>query len=133
MAKAALKKTATRSLPLVGGVKHSARQIWLAYLGAYARLGRLGLDYFKELVEHGEQAQNQGKQLLDEQLDAANERLNTVKGKLDARLEKVEQRVGKRLGRVLTRAGVPSRADVEELSGKLDGLSELLVRSAKPQ
>ncbi|MNJ66046.1 Poly(hydroxyalcanoate) granule associated protein (phasin) [compost metagenome] len=70
--------------------------------------------------------------MLDEQLDAANGQLKNVKSKVGARLEKVEQRVGARVGRVLKRAGVPSREDVEELSGKLDGLSELLVRTAKP-
>lgn len=132
MDKAALKKIDTRPSPVATVITRSARQLWLAYVGAYARLGRGGLAYFKELVEHGEKAENTGKQLLDEQLDAANDQLKTVKSKVGARLEKVEQRVGVQVGRVLKRAGVPSREEVEELSSKLDGLSELLIRTAKP-
>ncbi|MGP3789059.1 phasin family protein [Pseudomonas sp. B392_1p] len=132
MDKAALKKTDTSPSPVATVVKRSARQLWLAYLGAYARLGRSGLAYFKDLVEHGEEAENKGKRLLDEQLDAASGQLKTVKNKVGARLEKVEQRVGTRVGRVLKRAGVPTRGEVEDLSSKLDGLSELLIRTAKP-
>ncbi len=128
MDKATLKKIDTRPSPVTNVVVRSARQLWLAYLGAYARLGRGGLAYFQDLVEHGEEAENKGKQLLDD----ANGQLKTVKSKVGARLEKVEQRVGTGVGRVLKRAGVPSRDDVEELSSKLDGLSELLVRTAKP-
>lgn len=55
MAKIALKKkTVSESTSLVSEIRHYARQIWLAGLGAYSRLGTEGSDYFKELVKAGE-------------------------------------------------------------------------------
>lgn len=133
MVKAALKKVneeATR--PVIDGVRYSARQLWLAGIGVYASLGRQGLSYFRELVRHGEEAETQGKQLVSEKLEQANDKFKSVRSQVDSRLEKVEARVGVRVGRVLKRAGVPSRADIETLSHKLDGLNEMLVRTAKP-
>ena len=133
MVKAALKKVneeATR--PVFEGVRYSARQLWLAGIGVYASLGRQGLSYFRELVRHGEEAETQGKQLVSEKLEQANDKFKSVRNQVDSRLEKVEERVGVRVARVLKRAGVPTRADIEVLSHKLDGLNEALVRTAKP-
>lgn len=134
MVKAELKKVNEETTrPLLNGVRYSARQLWLAGIGVYASLGRQGLSYFRELVRHGEQAESQGKQLVNETLEQANDRLKGVRNRVDSRLEKVEARVGARVGNVLKRAGVPSRAEIQALSQKLDGLNDMLVRAAKPQ
>jgi poly(hydroxyalkanoate) granule-associated protein len=133
MVKAALKKVNEEGTrPVFEGVRYSARQLWLAGIGVYASLGRQSLDYFRELVRNGEEAETQGKQLVSEKLEQANDRFKSVRRRVDSRLEKVEDRVGVRVGRVLKRAGVPSRAEIEALSDKLDGLNEMLVRTAKP-
>ncbi|KHO64656.1 MULTISPECIES: phasin family protein [Pseudomonas] len=133
MVKTALKKVNEEAArPVLEGVRYSARQLWLAGIGVYASLGRQGLSYFRELVRSGEEAETQGKQLVSEKLEQATDRFKSVRRRVDSRLEKVEERVGARVGRVLKRAGVPSRADIEALSDKLDGLNEMLVRTAKP-
>lgn len=123
----------TPARPVLNGVRYSVRQLWLAGIGVYASLGRQGLEYFRELVRHGEEAETQGKQLVSEKLEQANDRLKVVRERVDSRLEKVEERVGVRVGNVLKRAGVPSRAEIQALSTKLDGLNDMLVRAAKPQ
>lgn len=52
MAKIALKKkTVSESTSLVSEIRHYARQIWLAGLGAYSRLGTEGSDYFQGIGE----------------------------------------------------------------------------------
>lgn len=133
MVKAALKKVNEETTrPVLEGVRYSARQLWLAGIGIYAALGRQGLNYFRELVRHGEEAETQGKQLVSEKLEQASEKIRAVRGRVDSRLEKVEERVGGRVVSVLKRAGIPSRTDIEELSSKLDGLNDALVRTAKP-
>lgn len=133
MVKTALKKVNEEAArPVLEGVRYSARQLWLAGIGVYASLGRQGLSYFRELVRHGEEAETQGKQLVSEKLEQANDKIKSVRNQVDSRLEKVEERVGVRVARVLKRAGVPTRADIEALSHKLDGLNDALVRTAKP-
>ena len=55
MAKAVSKKKVVElESSLYSDAKHYARQIWLAGLGTYARVGAEGSEYFKELVKSGE-------------------------------------------------------------------------------
>lgn len=78
MAKIALKKkTVSESTSLVSEIRHYARQIWLAGLGAYSRLGTEGSDYFKELVKAGEALEKKGKSLVTSQVDSANDSVKT--------------------------------------------------------
>ena len=53
-------------------VKLYARKIWLAGLGAYAKVNEEGTQYVKELIKTGEQAEQEAKKVLDEKLEAAN-------------------------------------------------------------
>lgn len=75
-----------------------ARKIWLAGIGAYARVGQEGSDYFKELVRAGEGVETRGKKRIDKELDAANhqldevgEEVNRVRGKVEIQLDKIEK------------------------------------------
>ncbi len=83
-------------------VKAYARKVWLAGLGAYAKAGAEGADYFKELVKAGEGVEKQGKKLVSEQVDAANSQIETqlqrvkssvseVKGKVEVQFDKIEE------------------------------------------
>lgn len=123
---------------LLGDVKGYARKIYLAGLGAYAKAGSEGLEYFRELVKAGEQAEGKGRKRVDEQLEAANGQIELVKnnvtelkGKVDVQLERIEQAFDARVASGLNRLGIPSRQDVEMLSAKLDELSALLEHVAR--
>ncbi len=136
MAKVIVKKKDDALGPL-GEVRGYARQIWLAGLGAYARVGQEGSDYFKELVRAGEGVETRGKKRIDKELDAANhqldevgEEVNRVRGKVEIQLDKIEKAFDARVGRALNRLGIPSKHDVEALSIKLEQLHELLERVA---
>ena len=138
MAKVASKKKVEKVVKdstLVTDVKHYARQIWLAGLGAYARVGQEGVDYFKELVKSGEGVETKGRKLVTEQVEAANDSVknsvSSVKGKVEVQLDKVEKAFDSRVATALNRIGIPSRKDVEALSAKLDELSAVLERVAK--
>lgn len=122
----------------LGEVRGYARRIWLAGLGAYARVGQEGSDYFKELVKAGEGIEKRGKKRLGQQLDAANnpideatDEVGRVRGKVEVQLDKIEKAFDARVVRALNRLGIASKHDVEALSIKLEQLTELLERVAR--
>ncbi|PAU60216.1 poly(3-hydroxyalkanoate) granule-associated protein PhaI [Pseudomonas sp. PIC25] len=135
MAKVAVIKKAESKTTLISDAKYYARQIWLAGLGAYAKAGQEGVEYFKELVKTGEGVEKKGKKLVDKQVEAANTQIDTVKNsvkeKVDVQLDKVEKAFDSRVASALNRIGIPSKQDVEALSAKLDVLNAMLDRVAE--
>ena len=108
MAKVAVKKTADKTVSettVLADVKGYARKIYLAGLGAYAKAGKEGADYLKDLVKAGEGVEKKGKKLVDQQVDAANSQIDAVKnsvaeakGKVEGRFEQIEQAFDKLRG-----------------------------------
>ncbi|NWB07676.1 phasin family protein [Pseudomonas sp. D5002] len=138
MAKVILKKKIATGTSALTDVKSYARKIWLAGLGAYAKVGSEGAEYFKELVKTGQHVESKGKKVVIEQLDAANSQIDQVKsevfgikGRVEVQLDKVESAFDSRVGSALNRIGIPSKHDVETLSAKLDELTALLERVAR--
>jgi poly(hydroxyalkanoate) granule-associated protein len=138
MAKVILKKKIDTGTNALSDVKTYARKIWLAGLGAYAKVGSEGSEYFKELVKTGQHVESKGKKVVIEQLDAANSQIDqvksnvsTVKGRVEVQLDKVEKAFDSRVASALNRIGIPSKHDVETLSAKLDELTALLERVAR--
>lgn len=123
-----------------GEVRSYARKIWLAGLGAYAKVGKEGVSYIQELIKTGEQTERQGKQLIDKevvaanaQIDSARTELTVVKGKVETQLDKIETAFDGRVASALNRIGIPSRHDLQTLSAKLDQLTALVERVARKQ
>ncbi|MFG0408728.1 phasin family protein [Pseudomonas sp. NY5710] len=136
MAKVNVKKKSDAPGTL-GEVRGYARKIWLAGIGAYARVGHEGADYFHALVKAGEGVEKRGRKRIDKELDAANHQIDDaaqevsrVRGKVEIQLDKIEKAFDARVGRALNRLGIPSKHDVEALSIKLEQLHELLERVA---
>lgn len=61
MAKVILKKKIDASTTALSDVKSYARKIWLAGLGAYAKVGQEGSEYFQELIKAGQTVEKKGK------------------------------------------------------------------------
>ena len=123
-----------------GEVRSYARKIWLAGLGAYAKVGKEGVSYIQELIKTGEQTEQQGKQLIDKevaaansQIDSAKTELTVVKGKVETQLDKIEAAFDSRVASALNRVGIPSRHDLQTLSAKLDQLTALVESVARKQ
>lgn len=116
-------------------VKQYTRKAWLAGLGAYAKAGQEGYDYFKELVKTGETVEKDGKKLVNKKIDAVNERVDDLKSDavqaVEGRLEQIENAFDKRVARALNRVGMPSRHDLDALSVRLEQLSALVEHAAK--
>lgn len=116
-------------------VKQYTRKAWLAGLGAYARAGQEGYDYFKELVKTGETVEKDGKKLVNKKTDAVNERVDDLKSDavqaVEGRLEQIENAFDQRVARALNRLGMPSRHDLDALSVRLEQLSALVEHAVK--
>ena len=144
MSKVAVKKKVVveETSSVLSDAKIYARKIYLAGLGAYAKAGQEGSEYFKSLVKSGEGVEKQGKKLVNEQVEAANSQIdsvkttvtsnvNSVKGKVEVQLDKIEKAFDNRVASALNRLGIPSKQDVEVLSAKLDELRALLEHVAR--
>ncbi|MCF5702561.1 phasin family protein [Pseudomonas syringae] len=138
MAKVLLKKKIDASTTALSDVKSYARKIWLAGLGAYAKVGQEGSDYFQELIKAGQTVEKKGKKVVTEKLEAANAEIDeakgevsSFKGRVEVQLDKVEKAFDSRVASALNRIGIPSKHDVETLSAKLDELTALLERVAR--
>ncbi|WP_017903192.1 phasin family protein [Pseudomonas asplenii] len=138
MAKVSLKKKTDVQPTALAEVKLYARKIWLAGLGAYAKVGKEGSEYFQELVKAGQSVEKEGKKAVEAKLEAANSQIDNVKGdvsglkgRVEGQLDKVEKAFDSRVASALNRIGIPSKHDVEALSAKLDELTALLERVAR--
>jgi len=138
MAKVILKKKIDASTTALSDVKSYARKIWLAGLGAYAKVGQEGGEYFQELIKAGQTVEKKGKKVVTEKLEAANaeidearDEVSSFKGRVEVQLDKVEKAFDTRVASALNRIGIPSKHDVETLSAKLDELTALLERVAR--
>ena len=138
MAKVIVKKKIDSSTNALHDVKSYARKIWLAGLGAYAKVGQEGSEYVQELIKAGQSVEKKGKKVVTEQLEAANTQIDNVKGdvvslkdRVEVQLDKVEKAFDTRVASALNRVGIASKHDVETLSAKLDELTALLERVAR--
>lgn len=111
----------------------TSRRVWLAGLGAFSIAQKLGVEGFDKLTAEGK-----GFQLRSEKIARKVSRM--VKSQLEARLapamshlqgarRDLEARVEQGLGRALSYAGVPSKADVDALISRVDALSRQLRAS----
>ncbi|MFZ2288282.1 MAG: phasin family protein, partial [Halopseudomonas yangmingensis] len=131
----------------VAEVEKYSRQIWLAGLGAYAKAGKEGVKLFDALIKDGEAAEKTAKTELDKQikvlkgkkspLDNAKGKADKALGKLSGRWAELEEAFDKRMNSAVSRLGVPSRDEVQQLSARVDELAGLIAglkkAAAKPK
>ena len=124
---------------LAGMVKDSAQQIWLAGMGAFSKAQEEGGKVFEALVKEGMGLQRKTQGLAEEKINEVTGRMSNMAGEVTAkagehwdRLESIfESRTAKALGRL----GVPTAADFQALSARIDALAarmEALSPSPSP-
>src|SRR5438067_5215900 len=110
-------------------VAESAQRIWLAGLGAFERAREEGPRVFDALVE-------QGQQMNERARDAAEQALRTVRegaGAAGGTFGRLEQAIEERIARTLSRMGVITRAEVNDLSAQVSQLAEEMHRAMRTQ
>lgn len=118
-------KTDDKDPDLASELKESAHRIWLAGLGALAVAEEEGSKLFRTLVERGEEMETRGREGVKEAGGRARKRAATAWDSLEEGFES-------RVGSVLQHLGVPTRAELEELSRRVEELTAALEKARRP-
>jgi poly(hydroxyalkanoate) granule-associated protein len=99
-----------------------ARKVLLASIGAVALAQEEVESFVNFLVERGEIAEKEGRELMRELVEKRKQRREEAKGRFGWRVEKT-----------LDRMDVPTKADIEALSDKINALSKKIDDLKKSQ
>lgn len=107
-----------------------ARKVWLASLGAFSIAQKRGGILFEGLVNEGRSFQARSEKLARQVGNdvgfVVRTRLKPVQQRIENARVEANARVERSVGRVLSYAGVPSKADVDGLITRIDTLSKQL-------
>jgi poly(hydroxyalkanoate) granule-associated protein len=116
-------------------IKDSAQQIWLAGLGAFAKMQQEGSKAFEALVKDGTGMQKKTQQAAEETLAQAQARMsgfaNEFGTKAAGQWGKLENIFEERVGRALEKIGYPSPAEHAALQARVAALEAELQRAGK--
>ncbi|MGE0802366.1 MAG: phasin family protein [Lautropia sp.] len=112
---------------LAGAVRESAQQIWLAGLGAFAKAQQEGTKVFEALVREGNVLQRRTRAATEERIGDVTGRMTKAAGQISKQAteswDRLEQVFEDRVARALTRLGVPSARDMQDLKSTLETLA----------
>lgn len=122
---AGLKKASDKRLKVAPGkdLRKYTQQIWLAGLGAFARAEEEGGKLFDNLVKIGEDLESKTREIAD---NTVGEVRGRVLEKASDTREKVERAFDERITGALTRLGIPTQRDLDQINSRLDTLTELM-------
>jgi len=113
-------------------IKDSAHQIWLAGLGAFAKMQEEGSKAFEALVKDGMGVQKKTQQAAEETLAQAQARMSGFASEFGSRAAggwgKLENIFEDRVARALEKLGIPSAGDVAALQARVEALEAQLKR-----
>lgn len=120
---------------LAASVKDSAQQIWLAGMGAFAKAQAEGGKVFEALVKEGMSLQRKTQAVAEEKLGEVTGRMSAMAGTVSAKAgqnwDKLEAIFEQRTAKALSKLGVPTSQDVQELAARVDALAAAVARLAK--
>lgn len=118
--KSRLKLTASKDL------RKYTQQIWLAGLGAFSRAEEEGGKLFDNLVKIGEDLESKTREIADIADTAVEEVRGRVLERASDTKDKVEKAFDDRITHALTRLGIPSQRDMENINHRLEILTEVI-------
>ncbi len=116
-----------QSAQLSEKIKESARQIWLAGLGAYTKAEEDTGKIFEKLVKEGEEIENLTRGVVEKQFKAVEDKVEGVREKASGTLGKLESVFDQRVSSALERLGIPSQSHVAELEKRIAALEAKLA------
>jgi poly(hydroxyalkanoate) granule-associated protein len=117
-----------QSAQLSEKIKESARQIWLAGLGAYTKAEEDTGKIFEKLVKEGEEIENLTRGVVEKQFKAVEDKVEGVREKASGTLNKLESVFDQRVSSALERLGIPSSSHVAELEKRIAVLEAKLAQ-----
>ncbi|KZX80769.1 poly(hydroxyalkanoate) granule-associated protein [Oleiphilus sp. HI0009] len=119
------------ALPISDKIKASARQIWLAGLGAYNKAEEDTGKIFDKLVKEGEELEAATRGVVEKQFKAVEGTVEGVRGKASNTFGKLESVFDQRVSGALERLGIPNRKTIEALEARIDALEAELKKCNK--
>ena len=123
---------------LGGKVNDVAGQIWLAGLGAYAKVEKEGTKWFDTLVKDGERLEEKTRELVDRQWTFYRDKVDDVRGKVEevrdmatSSIDRIEKAFDERVANALARLNIPSKQDIDQLNREIQNLQRELATLKK--
>ena len=117
---------------LLATVKESSSHIWLAGLGAFSKAQEEGSKVFEALVKEGTGLQKKFRKFADLQVsDVTNEvsgKITEASSKAAGAWDRLETVFEDRVGRAVSRLGVPTKADVAKLASRVEELTRTVQK-----
>ncbi len=114
-------------------ISESAQQIWLAGVGAFGRAQAEGTKLFEGLVKEGLNLEQHARKFAGGQADVMRDAVESKVGQARERAvdtwDRLEKVFEERVHKALVKLDVPGRADVANLSRRVDGLTAELRRT----
>lgn len=128
----------------VDGLEGYSRQIWLAGLGAYTRMGKEGAKLFESLIRDGEQAEQtataeaekgsgKGSRSKKDPLEGARAKVDKARSKLTDKFGGLEEMFDKRVASAVERLGLVRQEELQMLESRIAELTRAVEQlNAKP-
>lgn len=118
---------------LPGKIKDSARQIWLAGLGAYTKAEEDAGRFFDRLVNEGEQLENKTRGVVGRHVKNVEDRVEDVKGRATGTWDRLESLFDQRVSGALRRLGIYRQEDMRALEFRIESLEAEIAELRKAQ
>lgn len=109
-------------------VSETARQIWLAGLGALSSAKDEGTRLYDSLVSKGEEFEKKGKKEIESLVDSVKTMAKDTENKVAS---KVNETMDDAVKQVLDRFDIPSRDEVKSLINKVEALTKKVEELSK--
>lgn len=119
-----VQKLQTGDNQVTQNIMEFARLIWLAGLGAFAKVEEEGGKLFEALVKEGERVEACTRKMAGDTIQEVKGKVEAVADRATDTWDKLEEVFEDRVARVLNRLGVPTIEDIEELSRRVEALTE---------
>lgn len=113
---------------LAAKIKDSARQIWLAGLGAYTKAEEDTGRFFDRLVQEGEQLESKTRGVVEKQIKSVEDRVGGVRDKATGTWDRLETMFDERVSGALRRLGIHRREEIESLERRIEVLEAELSK-----
>ncbi|MFO8141489.1 MAG: phasin family protein [Marinobacter sp.] len=113
---------------LADKIKDSARQIWLAGLGAFTKAEEDTGKLFERLVQEGEQLETRTRGAVEKQIRTVEDRVGEVRERATGTWDRLEHMFDQRVSGALRRLGIHRREEIESLEHRIEALESELAR-----
>ncbi|KPQ30122.1 MAG: poly(hydroxyalkanoate) granule-associated protein [Marinobacter excellens HL-55] len=113
---------------LADKIKDSARQIWLAGLGAFTKAEEDTGKLFDRLVQEGEQLETRTRGAVEKQIRTVEDRVGEVRERATGTWDRLEHMFDQRVSGALRRLGIHRREEIESLEHRIAALESELAR-----